>query len=275
MFVLSTTHAQSLLSLYLVDRGKVGSEIKKLLDIGAGDGEVTSKLAPLFHEVHVTEVSKQMGRRLRQKGFVVTITPDISPGPNFYGEGTFDVVSLLNLLDRCDNPADMIVNAAKLMKRETGLMLIALVLPYSEFVEEGPRRRKVRNPLPMHGFRCSNGVTFEQSLNAFLERVILPLGLEVVHLARSPYLCRGDYRNPYYVLSDALIVLRHGPNYRQQSLVSAVPVIPATVRKELHDKQQNFSTDSYLENPFILSSTDSYPNYDFSSTETTNLLSVQ
>lgn len=35
-----------------------------LLDIGAGDGGVTAKLAPLFDSVHVTEASSSMRWRL-------------------------------------------------------------------------------------------------------------------------------------------------------------------------------------------------------------------
>jgi hypothetical protein len=40
-----------------------------LLDVGAGDGGVTSRLAPFFSTVVCTEVSTQMCRRLRQRGY--------------------------------------------------------------------------------------------------------------------------------------------------------------------------------------------------------------
>lgn len=87
-------------------------------------------------------------------------------------------------------------------------ILIAVVLPFCEFVEEGTVRRSVRGPLPLGGARCSNGVSFEASLSALITRVLWPLGLQVEALSRVPYLCRGDSRRPYYVLSDAVLLLR-------------------------------------------------------------------
>ena len=41
----------------------------KLLDVGAGDGNVTRRLAPLFDDITVTEASKHMGNRLRARGY--------------------------------------------------------------------------------------------------------------------------------------------------------------------------------------------------------------
>lgn len=47
------------------------SEIKleNLLDLGAGDGQVTSKMAPFFQNVYTTEMSTTMRWRLQQKGY--------------------------------------------------------------------------------------------------------------------------------------------------------------------------------------------------------------
>lgn len=180
----------------------------RLLDVGAGDGEVTAKLAHLFQEVHATEVSQQMAKRLRAKGYRVSTEPFLTP--EAYPEtGSYDVVSLLNLLDRCDYPLEQLRGAARLMRPVTGRLLIALVLPYAEFVEEGARRRPVKEPLNMRGARCGDGVPFEDSLEAFLTRACLPLGLAVERIARVPYLCRGDSHKAYYTLSDAILVLRH------------------------------------------------------------------
>ena len=41
----------------------------KLLDVGAGDGHVTSHLEPLFEEITATEASTHMGKRLRARGY--------------------------------------------------------------------------------------------------------------------------------------------------------------------------------------------------------------
>ena len=69
-------------------------------------------------------------------------------------------------------------------------------------------RRAPRGALPLKGARCGDGVSFEASLSALVTRVFWPLGLHVEALSRVPYLCRGDSRRPYYVLSDAILVLR-------------------------------------------------------------------
>lgn len=47
------------------------TQARVLLDIGAGDGNVTRRLAPLFDEVHATETSAPMCWRLSRAGFRV------------------------------------------------------------------------------------------------------------------------------------------------------------------------------------------------------------
>ena len=158
MFVLSSGHARELLEGPLREAREAahdggGGGRLRLLDIGAGDGEVTAKLAPLFDEVHATEVSPYMASRLRGKGYTTTVTSFIGPDV-FPHAGQFDVVAAMNLLDRCDHPADMLRDAVRLLRPGTGRLLLAVVLPFSEFVEEGTRKRRVFGPLPMNGARC-------------------------------------------------------------------------------------------------------------------------
>ena len=73
----------------------------RLLDIGAGSGDVTTELVPLFDEVETTESSWAMARRLRRRGLRCTRTDlldDAVPDPPY---GT---IACLNVLDRCDRP---------------------------------------------------------------------------------------------------------------------------------------------------------------------------
>jgi len=170
---------------------------------------------------------------------------DAGAGP-FARDGAYDVVSLLNVIDRCDQPADLLRDACRLARRDGGRVLLAVVLPFSEFVEDGSLRRHPRGALPMRRARCGDGVSFEGSLDALLQRVLLarPLGnaaaaaaagderaadsdgvagagagvgdedgphMVLERVARVPYLCQGDTtsRRRYFVLSDAIIVLRH------------------------------------------------------------------
>jgi ubiquinone/menaquinone biosynthesis C-methylase UbiE len=181
----------------------------KLLDVGAGDGGVTEQFAPFFESVSATEVSAQMVKRLKERGYTVFHTPYINaeslPGVR---EGSFDVVCFNNLLDRCDHPGSMLSDARRLLNPATGRLIISVVLPFSEFVEEGTVRRRPYGALPMNGHRCSDAVSLEDSLSALLTRAIIPAGFDVISISKLPYLCRGDRVRPYYVLADAIIVCR-------------------------------------------------------------------
>ena len=167
----------------------------RLLDVGAGDGGVTAILARHFDEVHATEVSRPMAARLRERGYTVHETPYLSADA-FPHAHSYDVVSILNVLDRCDHPAALLESARRLLKPD-GRLLLAVVLPFSEFVEEGTARRRVHGPLPMRGARCGDGASFEASLSALITRAVVPAGFDVLSVSKVPYLCGGDRRRAY------------------------------------------------------------------------------
>lgn len=52
------------------------------------------------------------------------------------GEIMFDVISGLNLLDRCDRPVAVLHSMKKVLK-PGGRVVIAVVLPFSPYVEFG------------------------------------------------------------------------------------------------------------------------------------------
>ena len=63
MFVFSNAQFQNLM-------GVDGTwKARRLLDLGAGDGKVTSVMKQHFDEVHVTEQSPSMRWRLSSRGF--------------------------------------------------------------------------------------------------------------------------------------------------------------------------------------------------------------
>lgn len=169
----------------------------RLLDIGAGRGDVTSALGACFDHVTATETSRMMAKRLERRGYEV-IRGDVAAG---LGGRTFDAVSLLNVLDRCDKPLSLL-GEARTSLREGGLLIIALVLPYRPFVYEGPVTRPPKERLPIAG------ATFEAAALEFWSLALAALGLEPVAITRAPYLSGGDRVCPLYELDDLVLVAR-------------------------------------------------------------------
>ena len=184
---------------------KDSASLGSLLDVGAGRGDVTSQLAPLFSEVSASETSSAMVKRLKKRGFkayegdLVELieTSELK-------QERFDVISLLNVLDRCDRPLSLLGSARRLLK-PNGLLLIALVLPYSPFVYDGPQTRPPKERLPIY----QKG--FEASTVELLNLALRGLSLEIMSLSRAPYLSGGDADNELYELDDLLVLAKaHG-----------------------------------------------------------------
>jgi len=175
----------------------------KLLDIGAGDGRVTSQLAPLFSEVSTTEVSHNMAKRLRSRGFRCFETYDLRNVPF---EGGYDVISFLNVLDRCNEPITILKNMRRLMRSGNSRLLLAVPLPLNPAVESGagwtaPKEKLLSKRL------CCRPDAWEQSVIALVREVFTKVGFQVESVSRVPYLSQGDGVKSYYVLDDAVFVL--------------------------------------------------------------------
>ncbi len=187
---------------------------KLLLDVGAGEGEVTEKFRDGggFDVVVATEASAPMVRRLRQKKFdVVLESSDVSTvtracaeatGKRIRAEDGFDCVALLNVLDRCDTPFTLLGQLRKLLKDEGGVLVLAVVVPFRPFVEDGNAHRAPREALGLD----PNGA-WEAGVNQIWEKVLRPSGFAVERLARVPYISEGDQKHGAYILDDAVFVL--------------------------------------------------------------------
>ena len=169
----------------------------RLLDVGSGRGDVTTELGRLFDEVTATETSKPMVRRLEKLGFRV-ISGDLATLPH---TDKYDVVSLLNVLDRCDRPLSLLGRARELV-RSGGRLVIALVLPYRPFVYDSgvPRAPLERLPITYD--------SFEDAALQLVEQALLPLGFVIESMSRAPYLSGGDAEKPLYELDDLILVCR-------------------------------------------------------------------
>ena len=101
-----------------------------LLDLGAGDGQVTKVMESHFNKIYVTEQSPSMRWRLRQMNYEVLEIDD-------WTSKTYDVISCLNLLDRCDKPLSLLQDIHKALNPSEGRLIVAVVLPFSPCVESG------------------------------------------------------------------------------------------------------------------------------------------
>ena len=101
-----------------------------LLDLGAGDGQVTKVMESHFNKIYVTEQSPSMRWRLRQMNYEVLEIDD-------WTNKTYDVISCLNLFDRCDKPMSLLEDIRRSLNPNGGRLIVAVVLPFSPCVESG------------------------------------------------------------------------------------------------------------------------------------------
>lgn len=174
----------------------------RLLDVGAGSGDVTLSLGQCFRSVEATEVSRGMARKLARRGILchhldLAETPLEAP--------PFDAVSLLNVLDRCPRPHRLLEHCLRALE-PGGQLIIALALPYDPFYFAGPT-----TPAPLERLDCDPGPgsasPWEDAARRFLERDLLPLPVTLQSFARAPYLSAGDSARPFYELDDVVVVL--------------------------------------------------------------------
>jgi SAM-dependent methyltransferase len=183
-------------------RRLLGSEGARgsLLDVGAGSGDVTVALAPLFDHVTAFETSAAMRRRLGQRGLTAS-RHDLAAQPTT--AGPFDLVACLNVLDRCAEPRRLLDHAVQALA-PGGRVLIALALPYAPFYYHRGRTLDPEQPL---------GLTRSDWEGALVELVVgelEPRNLVPIAWTRAPYLSAGDTDRPLYVLDDAVLVLGRG-----------------------------------------------------------------
>ncbi|XP_071785722.1 protein-L-histidine N-pros-methyltransferase-like [Asterias amurensis] len=188
MFVFSTKQFNSLLQI------KEDFKADHLLDLGAGDGRVTEMMAGHFKKVSATEVSYMMQRRLRQRGYTVL-------GIEEWAGPKYDVISCLNLLDRCEKPASIMHDIHRSLV-PGGVTIVALVLPFKPFVETGSNQNDPEEILHIQG------KTWEEQVMSATKDFFLPAGFTVQTFTKLPYLCEGDTENPFYVLQDVVFVLK-------------------------------------------------------------------
>ncbi|CAF0830967.1 unnamed protein product [Adineta steineri] len=189
MFVYSTTQFKTLLDIDSHEE----SQFTSLLDIGAGDGSVTERMSSVFKKVYVTELSPIMQWRLSTSGYTVLDT-------DHWGDSTFDIITCLNVLDRCENPLSLLKQIRNHLTPRTGRLIVSLVLPFKPYFEYNNNHR------PNESIQIEGDLPEEQ-INSLLLNIFQPLGFYLKKLTRLPYLCEGDIERSYYFLSDYIFVL--------------------------------------------------------------------
>lgn len=173
-----------------------------MLDIGAGDGLITLRLAQsllqlnnnIMLNVYATETSYIMKDRLREKN--ISVINDIRELQNTH------LISCLNVLDRCVDPKALLTDIYDSL-HPNGRALLALVLPYNHYVE----RNSSHLPLdPLMSHWPNRQLPFNEEINAFFEQ-LESMGFRIESFTKAGYLCEGDIRQSFYWLIDILVIV--------------------------------------------------------------------
>ncbi|XP_056627105.1 methyltransferase-like protein 9 isoform X2 [Triplophysa dalaica] len=191
MFVFSKEQFQRLLQISPEWKGE------RMLDLGAGDGGVTEVMGAYFNEVYATEVSAPMKWHLQRKQYSLLGIDE------WHRTGfQYDLISCLNLLDRCDEPFKLLSEIKKSLVPGTGRLILAAVLPFQPYVETGGSWVRPKEYIKI------KGKTWEEQVTHLTTEVFQKIGFDVEAITRLPYLCEGDMYKEYYVLDDAVFVLK-------------------------------------------------------------------
>jgi 2-polyprenyl-3-methyl-5-hydroxy-6-metoxy-1,4-benzoquinol methylase len=197
VFLLSTPRALELLRA----ARPAGVATGRWLDIGAGSGDVTTRLAPLAESIQCTEASRFMAWRLRQRGLSCWLgrAGEGAAADPLASEPPFDVISLFNVIDRTPRPRSLLASVVKQLA-PGGLLALSTPLPYAPFYYEGAMPRDPEEKLDVGAER------WEDATLELWRHELAPLGLELRVVSRVPYLSGGDVQHPAYVLDDAVLL---------------------------------------------------------------------
>lgn len=222
-FLLSTSQWEQLLG------GRPRATSAVALDVGAGDGSLSLPLRSSFAKIIATELTAplvfrsdcQLGtrvivrtrpalfvscpvffcHRLRAAGLDAVLAEDLRA--DWLGRSSFDVVFILNVLDRCKDPFLMLDQAHSLLTSD-GWLVVSIVLPASQSdaaADTGTRQRRWN----------MQGDDFESGAASLVNDVFLPSGFEPLRIVRAPYFCAGDSFSPVAALDACVLVLRRIP----------------------------------------------------------------
>lgn len=136
------------------------------------------------------------------------------------------LISCLNVLDRCIDPIAILADIHSALA-QNGRVLLALVLPYSHYVEKSNfdytsvNERLIfiylfpdTSHMPLKPLLPTwpnpTRIPFEKEVSLFFEQ-LESMGFVIESWTKAPYLCEGDLRQSFYWLIDVVVVLSKKP----------------------------------------------------------------
>jgi len=171
------------------------------LDVGAGDGSLNEPVRSLFSKIVATELTVPLVCRLRASGLDAVIAEELLA--EHLGRSEFDMIFILNVLDRCKDPFSMLEQAHALLPPD-GWLVVSVVLPAFQADAAdgvGGEQRTWRVV----------GQDFETATASLVRDVMLPSNFEPLRIVRAPYFCAGDRYSPVAALDACVMVLRRLP----------------------------------------------------------------
>lgn len=144
----------------------------------------------------MTETASSMVKRLITREFSAHAV-DISKDSTYFPPNSFDVLSILNVLDRCERPKTLLRNAISFLK-DDGALILSDSLPLNQQIRSRAGSLEER-------INAGSG-TWEKCLSSFYNEVIEPAGLVPIHVSRLPYTYKSSRAQPYVVLDDFVMV---------------------------------------------------------------------
>ena len=212
MFVLDTT---TLLKMLRVGGKCPDLPLNRILDVGAGDGHVTeTAYRSVCKELEVTEASFGCVESLKSNPNIdhVHFETGLESISRSSQDRKFDIISMLNVLDRCDKPMSMLRDAKTLLANE-GKLVVALTYPHRPFVVE---KDVIKAKQSETFLDLDTQATFEDFVDHCTDSVFAPNGYNVDIFTRVPYICAGSTqsKDPYSCLSCAVFICSVQCNHR-------------------------------------------------------------
>lgn len=114
-------------------------------------------------------------------------------------EGEYELVLLLNVLDRCEAPITILEQIKKVKKK---YLLVSIVLPFKGFYTSGTKQ------MPQEENFMDYFKNWEESVN-ILNKKFENLGFEVLTISRLPYLSEGNFNKYMYFLDTVVFLLKN------------------------------------------------------------------